>query len=161
MEFLCAMTFSDLKVTRQYLDVLDDMGITTPTEIQQKAIPRIRAGQDVIGIAQTGTGKTLAFLLPLMAMLSQAKGQGPRGVILTPAKELALQIGTWPSVWRNAPTSELRWSTGALGTVLNSSGSKPVSTWSWPRPAGSWSSICGRPSTRNPSRIWCSMKRTA
>lgn len=93
MEFLCAMTFSDLKVTRQYLDVLDDMGITTPTEIQQKAIPRIRAGQDVIGIAQTGTGKTLAFLLPLMAMLSQAKGQGPRGVILTPAKELALQIG--------------------------------------------------------------------
>ena len=86
------MTFSDLKVTRQYLDALEDMGISEPTEIQRKAIPRIRAGQDVIGIAQTGTGKTLAFLLPLMAMLSHAQGQGPRCVILTPAKELALQI---------------------------------------------------------------------
>ncbi|MEC7113985.1 MAG: DEAD/DEAH box helicase [Bacteroidota bacterium] len=86
------MTFSDLKVTRQYLDALEDMGIFEPTEIQRKAIPRIRAGQDVIGIAQTGTGKTLAFLLPLMAMLSHAQGQGPRCVILTPAKELALQI---------------------------------------------------------------------
>ena len=86
------MTFSDLKVTRQYLDALEDMGISEPTEIQRKAIPRIRAGQDVIGIAQTGTGKTLAFLLPLMAMLSHAQGKGPRCVILTPAKELALQI---------------------------------------------------------------------
>ena len=86
------MTFEDLKVTRQYLNVLADMGISEPTEIQSKAIPRIRAGQDVIGIAQTGTGKTLAFLLPLMGMLSHAQGKGPRCVILTPAKELALQI---------------------------------------------------------------------
>lgn len=86
------MTFEDLKVTRQYLNVLADMGISEPTEIQCKAIPRIRAGQDVIGIAQTGTGKTLAFLLPLMGMLSHAQGKGPRCVILTPAKELALQI---------------------------------------------------------------------
>ena len=86
------MTFEDLKVTRQYLNVLADMGISEPTEIQCKAIPRIRAGQDVIGIAQTGTGKTLAFLLPLMGMLSHAQDKGPRCVILTPAKELALQI---------------------------------------------------------------------
>ncbi len=86
------MTFEDLKVTRQYLNVLEEMGISEPTEIQCKAIPRIRAGQDVIGIAQTGTGKTLAFLLPLMAMLSHAQGKGPRCIILTPAKELALQI---------------------------------------------------------------------
>lgn len=86
------MDFVELKVTRQYLDALEAMGISEPTEIQRKAIPRIRAGQDVIGIAQTGTGKTLAFLLPVMAMLSHAQGQGPRCVILTPAKELALQI---------------------------------------------------------------------
>jgi ATP-dependent RNA helicase RhlE len=86
------MTFGDLKVTRQYLDVLENMGISDPTEIQRKAIPRIRAGQDVIGIAQTGTGKTLAFLLPVMAMLSHAQGKGPRCVVLTPSKELALQI---------------------------------------------------------------------
>lgn len=86
------MTFADLKVTRQYLEILEEMGITEPTDIQCKAIPRIRAGQDVIGIAQTGTGKTLAFLLPVMAMLSHAQGQGPRCVVLTPSKELALQI---------------------------------------------------------------------
>jgi len=86
------MTFEALKVTRQYLDALDAMGIVEPTEIQCKAIPRIRAGQDVIGIAQTGTGKTLAFLLPVMAMLSHAQGKGPRCVVLTPSKELALQI---------------------------------------------------------------------
>ncbi len=86
------MTFADLKVTRQYLDALDAMGISEPTEIQRKAIPRIRAGQDVIGIAQTGTGKTLAFLLPVMAMLSHAQGKGPRCVILTPSMDLALQI---------------------------------------------------------------------
>ena len=67
------MTFAELKVTRQYLDALGDMGIVEPTEIQSKAIPRIRAGQDVIGIAQTGTGKTLAFLLPVMAMLMLCK----------------------------------------------------------------------------------------
>lgn len=90
--YFAGMSFSDLKVTRQYLDALEDMGIHEPTEIQRKAIPRIRAGQDVIGIAQTGTGKTLAFLLPVMAMLSRAKGTGPRCVVLTPSKELALQI---------------------------------------------------------------------
>ncbi len=100
------MTFSDLKVTRQYLDALEAMGITEPTEIQSKAIPRIRSGQDVIGIAQTGTGKTLAFLLPLMGMLSHAQGNGPRAVVLTPSKELALQIAEVAS--RLAAGTDLR-----------------------------------------------------
>ncbi|MEN9394223.1 MAG: hypothetical protein RL362_444, partial [Bacteroidota bacterium] len=54
------ITFSDLKVTRQYLDALAEQGIETPTEIQQKVLPILMAGQDLIGIAQTGTGKTLA-----------------------------------------------------------------------------------------------------
>jgi ATP-dependent RNA helicase RhlE len=87
------MTFADLRITRQYLDALKDMGISEPTPIQEKAIPAVRAGQDVIGIAQTGTGKTLAYLLPILSQLQEAKGMLPRCVILVPSKELAVQVG--------------------------------------------------------------------
>ena len=64
-----------------------------PTPIQQKAIPAILSGQDVMGIAQTGTGKTVAYLLPLLRILNYASGNEPRAVILLPTRELALQIG--------------------------------------------------------------------
>ena len=57
------MRFDDLKLTRQFLNAIADAGYENATPIQQKAIPPLRAGQDVIGIAQTGTGKTAAFLL--------------------------------------------------------------------------------------------------
>lgn len=87
------MTFDDLKITRQYLDALEDMGISEATPIQEKAIPAVRAGQDVIGIAQTGTGKTLAYLLPILSQLQEAKGDLPRCAILVPSKELAVQVG--------------------------------------------------------------------
>ncbi|MGB2384644.1 MAG: DEAD/DEAH box helicase, partial [Flavobacteriales bacterium] len=56
------MRFDDLKLTRQFLNAIADAGYENATPIQQKAIPPLRAGQDVIGIAQTGTGKTAAFL---------------------------------------------------------------------------------------------------
>ena len=87
------MTFADLKITRQYLDALEDMGVSEPTPIQAKAIPAVRAGQDVIGIAQTGTGKTLAYLLPIFSQLQEAQGDLPRCAILVPSKELAIQVG--------------------------------------------------------------------
>ena len=135
------MTFADLKVTRQYLDALDAMGISEPTEIQRKAIPRIRAGQDVIGIAQTGTGKTLAFLLPVMAMLSHAQGKGPRCVILTPSKELALQIADVAG--RLAARTDLRVQVVYVAwvTAPSKSGWKRAATWSWPPREGSWNCI--------------------
>ena len=60
------MTFEELKITRQFLNAIDDCGYSSPSPIQEKAIPRISAGQDVIGIAQTGTGKTAAFALPVL-----------------------------------------------------------------------------------------------
>jgi len=86
------MQFDDLKLTRQFLNAIADAGYDNATPIQQKAIPPLRAGQDVIGIAQTGTGKTAAFLLPLLQTLKYAQGEAPRGLVLAPTKELVVQI---------------------------------------------------------------------
>ncbi len=81
--------FYGLGIAPQLLDVLGRMKFHTPTPIQQKAIPLALEGQDVIGIAQTGTGKTLAFGIPMIQRLAQRKG---RGLILVPTRELALQV---------------------------------------------------------------------
>jgi len=85
-------TFPELKLTRQLLNAVDDLGYTSPTQIQEQAIPVIMSGQDVIGIAQTGTGKTAAYLLPLLRILNYAQGNEPRALILAPTRELAIQI---------------------------------------------------------------------
>ena len=87
-----SLTFEDLKLTRQFLNAIQDLGYSIPTAIQQKAIPIIRSGQHIIGIAQTGTGKTAAYLLPIMQQLKYAQGDLPRCVILVPTKELVLQV---------------------------------------------------------------------
>lgn len=86
------VTFEDLSIKRQFLNALEEMGITTPTEIQIKAIPPVRAGQDVLGIAQTGTGKTAAFVLPILDHLKYAQGDSPRCLVLVPTKELVMQV---------------------------------------------------------------------
>jgi ATP-dependent RNA helicase RhlE len=86
------MDFSELKLTRQFLNAIADAGYEEPTPIQIQAIPPLRSGQDVIGIAQTGTGKTAAFLLPILQQLKYAQGEAPRALVLAPTKELAFQI---------------------------------------------------------------------
>ena len=86
------MTFEDLKLTRQFLNAIEEAGYQHPTEIQEKAIPRILAGQDLVGIAQTGTGKTAAYILPLLQILKFHQGPEPRCLILVPTKELVLQV---------------------------------------------------------------------
>lgn len=88
-----AATFEQFKLNRQLFDAVKEAGFTTPTDIQQKAIPVILGGQEVIGIAQTGTGKTAAYLLPVLMKVKYAQGNDPRAVILVPTKELTLQIG--------------------------------------------------------------------
>jgi ATP-dependent RNA helicase RhlE len=88
-----AATFEQFKLNRQLLDAVTEAGFLTPTDIQQKAIPVILGGQEVIGIAQTGTGKTAAYLLPVLMKIKYAQGDDPRAVILVPTKELTLQIG--------------------------------------------------------------------
>jgi ATP-dependent RNA helicase RhlE len=85
-------TFESLKLTRQFLNAVEEAGYVAPTEIQVKAIPPIMAGQDVIGIAQTGTGKTAAYALPLLQILKYAQGTDARALILAPGKELVIQI---------------------------------------------------------------------
>lgn len=85
-------TFADFKLTRQFLNALEDMGYQKPTPIQEKAIPLLLAGHDLIGVAQTGTGKTAAFLLPLLMSVKYAQGTAPRALILAPTRELVLQI---------------------------------------------------------------------
>ncbi|UXP30572.1 DEAD/DEAH box helicase [Reichenbachiella agarivorans] len=85
-------SFSDFKLNKQILNAIKDAGYEHPTPIQQKAIPLVLAGHDIMGIAQTGTGKTAAFVLPLLMKLKYAQGDAPRAMILAPTRELAIQI---------------------------------------------------------------------
>ncbi len=84
-------TFHELGLAKPVLDTLDKLGFVTPTPIQFGAIPVVISGKDLIGIAQTGTGKTLAFGLPMLHRLALKKNGG-RALILLPTRELALQV---------------------------------------------------------------------
>src|SRR3990167_2117044 len=81
--------FHDLPIGEKFLAVLTQKGFTTPTPIQHQVIPSALQGKDVVGIAQTGTGKTLAFGIPMIQRIALHKGQG---LILVPTRELALQV---------------------------------------------------------------------
>ncbi len=85
-------SFEDFKLNRQLLNAVADAGYSIPTAIQQKAITPILSGQDIMGIAQTGTGKTAAFVLPLLMKLKYAQGEHARSLIIAPTRELAMQI---------------------------------------------------------------------
>jgi ATP-dependent RNA helicase RhlE len=87
-------SFENFNLNRQLLNAVAEAGFTTPTEIQQKAIPLIMGGQEIIGIAQTGTGKTAAYLLPILMKIKYAQGTDPRVLILAPTKELTIQIAS-------------------------------------------------------------------
>lgn len=84
--------FEDFKFNKQVLNAIADAGYTEATAVQQKAIPPILNGQDVMGIAQTGTGKTAAYVLPIVMRLKYAQGEHPRALIVAPTRELAIQI---------------------------------------------------------------------
>ena len=89
------MTFQDLPLQPAILEAVAEAGYTSPSPIQAGAIPPVLAGRDLLGCAQTGTGKTAAFALPILQNLSAQTPQRPciRALILTPTRELALQIG--------------------------------------------------------------------
>lgn len=84
--------WESLKLNKQLLEGVQNCGFREPTAIQLKCIPPILGGAHVIGIAQTGTGKTAAYLLPLLLKLRYKQGVNPRAVVLAPTKELVLQI---------------------------------------------------------------------
>ena len=86
--------FADLGLSEAVLRAIDDMGYRHPTPIQEQAIPSILMNRDVMGVAQTGTGKTASFTLPMLDILtgSRARARMPRSLILEPTRELALQV---------------------------------------------------------------------
>jgi len=86
------MTFDDFKLNEQLLEGLYYMGFKTPTPIQEQAIPQIIEGRDLIGTAQTGTGKTAAFVLPISHKLATQQKEGIRALVIVPTRELAVQI---------------------------------------------------------------------
>jgi len=88
------LLWSDFKLNKQLLDAVADSGFEQPTEVQQKSIPLVLGGQAVIGIAQTGTGKTAAYLLPVLMKVRYAQGSDVRALILVPTKELVVQVGS-------------------------------------------------------------------
>jgi len=87
-----AKPFEEFKLNRQILNAVADAGYTVATPIQEKAIAPILSGQDIFGIAETGTGKTAAFVLPILMQLKYAQGVNIRALILSPTRELAMQI---------------------------------------------------------------------
>jgi len=89
------MTFETLGLAPEILRAIEARGYDRPTPVQEEAIPLILAGRDLLAGAQTGTGKTAAFILPLLQRLSRAPASkpGPRALILTPTRELAAQVG--------------------------------------------------------------------
>src|ERR1700680_856881 len=88
------MTFSNLGLSDKVLAAVVAAGYTAPTPIQEQAIPHVLARRDVLGIAQTGTGKTAAFVLPMLTKLEQgrARARMPRTLIIEPTRELAAQV---------------------------------------------------------------------
>jgi len=88
------MSFSALGLSEKMLEGVKAMGYAEPTPIQLRAIPLVLTGKDVIGSAQTGTGKTAAFALPILSKLGQHQPVGPRALILEPTRELAAQVET-------------------------------------------------------------------
>src|SRR3989442_8324942 len=134
---LMVRSFTDLPLTPASLDAIAAAGYSMPTPIQARAIPPILDGSDLIGCAQTGTGKTAAFAIPTIERLTGAgaralgrPGGGPPALVLAPTRELALQI---------APTLDTLGRTPGLRTVVliggESMGPQPAPPP--PRPAAS------------------------
>jgi superfamily II DNA/RNA helicase len=88
------MTFADLGLSDELLRAVNDSGYNEPTPIQRAAIPSVLMGKDLIGIAQTGTGKTAGFVLPMIDILHEGRSRArmPRSLILEPTRELAMQV---------------------------------------------------------------------
>lgn len=86
------MSFADLGLTPELLRAVAEQGYTVPTPIQRRAIPAVLADRDVLAGAQTGTGKTAAFILPILQKLGAPPARAPRALVLTPTRELAAQI---------------------------------------------------------------------
>ena len=156
------MSFADLGVASETIRSLRARGITTPTRIQSLAIPPGLGGQDVCGRAPTGSGKTIAFGIPLVARVGPARPGRPARLMLAPTRELAAQIRERdrPAArFGTAPEVAAFYGGVGFGGQLRPCGA--VSTWRWPAPAAwpTWSTEEAYPGGRRP--WWWSTKPTA
>ena len=85
-------TFQDLNLSNQLLNAIDDLGFVHPTPIQEQSFSVVRSGKDVVGIAQTGTGKTFAYMMPILRDLKYSTEKHPKVLVLVPTRELVLQV---------------------------------------------------------------------
>src|SRR5690554_2250068 len=85
-------TFQDLNLNTPLYNALDDLGFTQPTPIEEQAFNVVASGKDVVGIAQTGTGNTFAYMLPILKNLKFSKQDNPRILVLVPTRELVVQV---------------------------------------------------------------------
>jgi ATP-dependent RNA helicase RhlE len=86
------LTFEELNISKPLLRALNDLGLSSPTPIQEKAYPIIMSGEDVVTISQTGTGKTFSYLLPLLRQLTYSEQRQPRILVVVPTRELVVQV---------------------------------------------------------------------
>ena len=86
------MTFDELNLNTPLLNALNDLGYTQATTIQERAFSVVMSGRDVVGIAQTGTGKTFAYLLPCLRQWKFSKEKNPQILVLVPTRELVVQV---------------------------------------------------------------------
>ena len=86
------MTFEELNLNTPILNALNDLGYYFPTPIQEQVFPVVMSGKDVVGVAQTGTGKTFAYLLPILRQLTYSTQREPRVLIVVPTRELVIQV---------------------------------------------------------------------
>ncbi|MDE3938247.1 DEAD/DEAH box helicase, partial [Glaesserella parasuis] len=85
------LTFADLGLPQSILNAVNEMGFVTPSPIQQACIPHLLNGRDVLGMAQTGSGKTAAFSLPILAQIDPEQ-RHPQMLVMAPTRELAIQV---------------------------------------------------------------------
>ena len=85
-------TFQELDLSKQLYNSIEELGFTNPTPIQEAAYSVVRSGKDVVGIAQTGTGKTFAYMIPILRDLKFSKQLTPRVLVVVPTRELVLQV---------------------------------------------------------------------
>ncbi|MDH3734166.1 MAG: DEAD/DEAH box helicase [Gemmatimonadota bacterium] len=103
-----SQAFADLGLSDALVAAVERAGYSDPTEIQREAIPAVLRGEDVLGMAQTGTGKTAAFTLPMVQRLSESEHTtAPRGLVITPTRELAQQIGRAVGTYGGASSIEV------------------------------------------------------
>ena len=91
-KYFLMSTFENLPLTKQLRNAIEELGFAKPTPIQEQSFPVVRSGADVVGIAQTGTGKTLAYMLPILQDIKFQKIDTPRVLVLVPTRELVLQV---------------------------------------------------------------------